>query len=303
MTSERKLDWVDRLTHGLIHHAAQRAPGPLSERLEEEWLADLAERSGKFSRLRLSLGCCWATYIIAREQIIARERAIAPAASPSGAHGGFVSYPGEDLARFPSRSATFFIVAALHVAVLAGLAVGLRGHFTKPTIAPFVTHVINPVPPPIDVPRPATPEFTQTTITIPAIVDVNVEQDPPLKRTTTDITPEPAHTDSLPLPPAEPAVVRVQGSPGRGFPSTDDYYPDAAIREGDQGLASVMACVDARGYLASNPTIVQSTGHRRLDEAALRLAKAGSGHYLASTEDGRPVSSCYSFGIRFKLRN
>ena len=41
----------------------------------------------------------------------------------------------------------------------------------------------------------------------------------------------------------------------------------------------------------------------RLNEGALRLAKAGSGHYGATIEDGRPVNSCYPFRIRFDLRN
>jgi TonB family protein len=105
------------------------------------------------------------------------------------------------------------------------------------------------------------------------------------------------------LPPVLPVVLRLNGSPGKRFPSTDDFYPDAAIRAGEQGVATVMACVDVKGRLTSNPTIAQSSGHPRLDEAALRLAKAGSGYYVASTEDGRPVNACYPYGIRFYLRN
>ncbi|HEY2779368.1 MAG TPA: TonB family protein [Steroidobacteraceae bacterium] len=299
MTSERTQDWVDTLTQGLIHHAAQRAPGPLSERLEEEWLADLAERHGKLSRLRLSLGCCWAVYFIAREQRIATVHA----ASATVAHAGFVGYPREDSSRLSSRSATFFVVVALHVAVLCGLAVGLSGHFTKPTAAPFVTRVIERVPPPIDLPRPPTPNFSTTTITLPPDVEVPPIQAPlPLVDAKADVSPAPPVTDSAPVPPMQPAVLRLNGSPGKGFPNTDDFYPDIEIRAGAQGLATVMACVDAKGRLTSNPTIVQSSGRPRLDEAALKLAKAGSGHYVASTEDGRPVSACYPFGIRFYLR-
>jgi hypothetical protein len=35
----------ETLTHWLVRHAASRAPPDLSERLEEEWRADLAVRS------------------------------------------------------------------------------------------------------------------------------------------------------------------------------------------------------------------------------------------------------------------
>jgi hypothetical protein len=41
----------------------------------------------------------------------------------------------------------------------------------------------------------------------------------------------------------------------------------------------------------------------RLDEGALKLAKAGSGHYRTTTENGRPVSFCYPLNVRFQLRN
>ncbi len=53
----------------------------------------------------------------------------------------------------------------------------------------------------------------------------------------------------------------------------------------------------------SDPITVQSSGSSRLDVGALQLAKVGSGHYRASTEDGQPVNSCYSFRVRFQLRN
>jgi TonB family protein len=82
----------------------------------------------------------------------------------------------------------------------------------------------------------------------------------------------------------------------------DDYYPSAAKRLEEQGIATVGVCVDANGRLTSDPTTVQSSGSSRLDQGALQLAKAGSGHYRATTEDGRRVSSCYSFRVRFELR-
>ncbi|HEY6454131.1 MAG TPA: hypothetical protein VIY90_02500 [Steroidobacteraceae bacterium] len=52
------------LAQRLILGAAQRAPAALSQRLAEEWLADLGSRTASLSRLRLALGCCWASGVI-----------------------------------------------------------------------------------------------------------------------------------------------------------------------------------------------------------------------------------------------
>jgi TonB family protein len=98
-------------------------------------------------------------------------------------------------------------------------------------------------------------------------------------------------------------VSRVPGGPGIGFPATEDFYPSAAKRLEEQGIATVSVCVDAHGRLTSDPTTVQSSGNAKLDAGALQLAKAGSGHYRPSTEDGRPVDGCYSFRVRFQLRS
>jgi TonB family protein len=70
---------------------------------------------------------------------------------------------------------------------------------------------------------------------------------------------------------------------------------------GENGVAIVGVCVDENGRLTSNPTLAKSSGSAALDNGALKLAKAGSGHYRSTTEDGRPVSYCYPFRIRFQL--
>lgn len=87
-----------------------------------------------------------------------------------------------------------------------------------------------------------------------------------------------------------------------GFPTTNDFYPSTSIYREEEGAATVEACIDGKGRRTSDPKIIESTRSPRLDEAALKLAKAGSGHYQATTEDGRPVDSCYAFRIRFSLR-
>ena len=299
MTSERKVEWMDRAAGCLVHCAARRTPEPLSQRLEEEWLADLAERRSGFARLRLGIGCYWATYSIAREQRVA---AVVPARTQL-APANVAGFMSENSALFSRRTATFLLVASLHAAVLLGLAVGVGSKFIKMTPPQFVVDQIDKtLPPPIDLPVPPTPDWNTTRIIPPEPRDVFIQPDSPPPGDVKETPPETHGGTGPSLPPAV-IINRVQGGPGIGFPSAHDFYPPSAIRRGEQGIATVNACVDARGRLTSDPTIVQSSGSQRLDQGALTLAIAGSGHYLATTENGKPVNSCYAFRIRFDLKN
>jgi len=103
--------------------------------------------------------------------------------------------------------------------------------------------------------------------------------------------------------PPPPPMNRIVGGPGAGFPHAADFYPDAARRLGEEGVATIHVCVDATGRLTADPSVVRSSGSARLDQGALRLAQAGSGRYRATTEDGRPVSSCYPFRVRFNFED
>jgi protein TonB len=292
---------MDRAAHGLVRHAARRAPGPLAERLEEEWLADLAARREGLSRLRLALGCCWAGYVITRETGLAVPVAGAQLARAQLARANLGGYWRDDSLRFSRSTLTFLLVVSLHVAIVCGLAAGLGSKLIKHTPAPFTATMIEKPLPPIDLPVPPTPQMERPTLWVPPMekglpFEKEAEQVVP----TGDTLPVPTRPESAPVVAAR--VSRVQGGPGAGFPSASDFYPPAAIRAGEEGVATVQACVDGRGRLLSAPTIVQSSGSARLDEGALKLAGAGSGHYRASTEDGRPVNACYPFRIRFDFR-
>lgn len=297
MTSERTGNWTDRAAHGLVRHAARRAPGPLAERLEEEWLADMSARRAGLSRLSLALGCCWASYVITRESGVAAV----PAASAQAAPANLGGYWRDDSLRFSRSTVTFLLVVSLHLAIVCGLAVGLGSQFTKKAPTTFTTTMIEKTIPPDVRPVPPTPQMQTPSIWVPppdSTLRFEVDEDGLTGVTKTLTEPE------LPkLPPTvTTTVTRVQGGPGVGFPSTSDFYPPPSIRAREEGAATVQACVDGRGRLTSDPTIIQSSGSERLDQAALKLARAGSGRYRATTEEGRPVNACYPYRIRFDLR-
>ena len=287
--------WFDGIAPYLIRRAACKAPAALSERLGEEWLADLSARSGALSQLRFALGCCWATNVIAHEFG-------APVRAAAAASGGKTTIiedavPGRSFSR---RTTVILLIVGFHILVICVLATAIvtpKGPKTIPDLQVDFLPKQPRNPPPL----PADPALTRISVD-----DFPPPVGPP-DRTEKTITIEEQLTEAPPAGAAGPPSVvpahRVLGGPGVGFPNTDDFYPEAAIRAREKGIATVGVCVDGAGRLTGKPAIDQSSGSSRLDEAALRLAQAGSGHYRATTEDGRPVSACYPFRVRFELRN
>ncbi len=287
---------IDAFACWLIRQAARHAPPSLSERLTEEWLADLAGRHGRWPRLRLALGCCWATRVIAYEYTAPALATSACAAATRtvtvGARHG-VSF-------FSRRIIALVLIACVHGIVLLALESGLVTG-TLGTIPERMTGVVLPELQPREIPRPPPrPDLAPVRVEIPA-PDLVLET-PSAVDAIAGVVPEQSPTATSPTLPT-PAVPRVPGGPAAGFPNAEEYYPAASKRLGEAGVAAVRVCVDGHGQLGADPTIAQSSGSPRLDDAALRLARAGSGHYRPATEDSRPVSSCFAFRIRFALTN
>jgi TonB family protein len=290
-------EWVDGFARSMIQHAARSAPATLSERLEEEWLADFEERSGPLARLRFGVGCCWATRVIAHEYL---EPRAAAAGSTTGSKV-MTAYAQHDFSFLSRRTTAFVLIIGLHAVIIYGLATGLVPQVIKKVVPPMIAVITPVVPRPKDPPPPFTPPTLRSP---PIIIDKPlvppvVDDDPIAPRDVTtglvDVPPRQVQT----LPPK--AVNRVLGGPGRAFPNTEDYYPPAEIRMGRTGIATVQVCTDQTGRLTAAPTLAQTSGSAGLDQGALKLAKAGSGHYRATMEDGRPVSSCYPFRIKFDM--
>jgi hypothetical protein len=133
---------LEGVTHWLIHHAALRAPESLSSRLEEEWLADLESRSSALSRLRLALGCCWATVVIVNDYSQIRV----PATSTVVAARGYITRADGNFGYFSLRSATLFLILGLHAALFCGLFTTLSHTRSLATQPNLPNQVLNPVP-------------------------------------------------------------------------------------------------------------------------------------------------------------
>jgi TonB family protein len=290
--SQRSLNSTS-ICRWLIHHAARRAPQFFAERLEEEWLADLAERPRGVSRLGFAIGCCWATRVIAREH----QPAAVAVTSPLMEGKIMMGYP-DDFGLFSRRSSTLFWVVALHAVVFyilmtTVLHVPIMNHDPLQNLPVKVAH---PVEPP-QIPKPQ----LQAVGVIAQRPELSIPRDPDPK---IDVTTVPAPQPSGPSTDVSPHIVQqVPGGPGTGFPDPDDFYPMLAKHLNEQGVATVQVCVDAKGRLTSAPSTLQGSGSARLDEGALKLARSGSGHYRPTTQDGQAVNSCFPFRVRFQLRN
>jgi TonB family protein len=287
------------LAQRLIVRAAQKTPAALSERLTEEWLADLEYRTGAIARLRFAMNCYWATAVIAHDFGTPR---LATSGIASG-HKPFLDGLPHDLPRLSRRTVAFILIAGLQVLLVYGFASGFKQLVVTPH--PNLLHAsileaknrqlpLPPLPAPNFKPQMIKPQDLDPS-------DLPKIEFPVANGDTAQATPQ------APLDPTSVAVPRtghrVWGGPGKGFPNTDDHYPSMSRRLGETGTSTVHVCVDPQGHLTADPTLVQSSGSRRIDDAALDLAKAGSGHYRPTTEDGTPVTSCYSYRAKFELNN
>jgi periplasmic protein TonB len=287
--------WCDGIARNLIWLAARKAPPALTERLGEEWLADLTARSGAFSQLRFALGCCWATTVITHEF----GASVRPAAAAVAATRTTVVDHAGLGPSFSRRTTVILLIVGLHVLVICVLAAGIEAPKLLKANPPRIEVSFLPKPAPPAPQIPVHPTLSLVGIHRPTPPEPAMPTEPTVTRGQV--------TEAPPMRPADPPssrpVNRVLGGPGVGFPNTDDFYPDASRRLGEKGTTTVNVCVDGAGRVIGKPTIDQSSGSARLDEGALRLARAGSGHYRTTTEDGHPVSACYPFRVRFQLRD
>src|SRR5579862_7803101 len=176
------------------------------------------------------------------------------------------------------RGVVFIAIIALHVFIAWALATGLARRAIELVAPPIQTEVVEEVKKEDQPPPPPPPQMERPPVEIPppdVAIEVPVE---PQSTAIQDVTDKPV-PKTLPPPPPQRQVVRTSGGPGKNFPSTDDYYPSASARLGKSGTATVHVCTDAKGKLTEAPTIQETSGTSRLDEGALKLAKAANGRY------------------------
>jgi len=192
------------------------------------------------------------------------------------------------------RMAIFGFILGLHVLIGYALVSGLARKVVQVVAPPLVTDLIEEIKPEDKPPPPPPPQIERPPVQVPP-PDVTI--DIPMESNTTAIS---NVTDKV-VPPAPPRVV--VGTPARigRMPSSEDYYPAASKRAEEQGSVTVRVCVDNKGKIIGNPSVVTSSGSVRLDEGAVKLARAG--RYQAATSGGEALpESCVSFRVKFEIK-
>jgi protein TonB len=194
------------------------------------------------------------------------------------------------------RGAVLVTIIALHVFLLYALATGLARRAIEVLAPPIQTTIVEETKKEEAPPPPPPPQFERPPVELPP-PDVTINM--PVEESTTAI-----RVVNTPVVKAAPVAVARPGTSvmfGKGFPNSDDFYPDASRRLEEQGTVTVHVCVGPDGKLTEEPTVAKGTS-ARLDAGAIRLAKAGSGKYIAATEEGKPISKCINFNVKFQLR-
>ena len=201
------------------------------------------------------------------------------------------------------RSLVLVLIVLLHVGFFWALNSGLSKSVVDVVFGPIETRVIEeqkqeekaPPPPPTKMETPP-----------PFVPPPEVAIELPAETNTTAITQVTTQRPVAPPPPPPAEHKEVKVAPKidtRRIPSSEEYYPPAAKRAGEQGTATVAFYVAEDGKI-TEVKIQESSGSERLDEGALKYVKQWPRSAVsAGTIDGKPTGMWHAIRVTFKLKD
>ena len=202
------------------------------------------------------------------------------------------------------------IVAVLHALLGYAFVTGLAYKFVKNVSEDLKTFdVEEPPPPEEEPPPPETPEVQPPpVVSPPPIVRTNTPA-PPM--TTVRVAPPPQITYTAPpappTPPAPPPPPPRTVEPARAranlasYVSNDDY-PPAALRAGDEGTTAFRLTVGADGRV-TNCSVTSSSGSSSLDSATCRIMRSRARFTPARDSNGNPTTDTHSARITWRIQD
>lgn len=199
------------------------------------------------------------------------------------------------------------ITAVVHVAL--GAALLSLGVIRLPAPRPKAIKTINvpDTPKPIDQPQPKiVDEPIEVPIFVPPVEfrpDLPPPPNSPIAVTTVEpplLPPAGGASASIMKPAPEPLFVTARLD-ARYAARFQPPYPSASERQDEQGVVLVRVRVGVDGRVLA-AELKASSGHRRLDEAAVEHARR-AWRFVPATRDGVAVESWREIPVRFELNN
>jgi periplasmic protein TonB len=192
-------------------------------------------------------------------------------------------------------------IILLHIFIFWALATGLAQRAIELVAPPIQTDIVQEENKKVEPPPPPPPQFEKPPVEIPP-PDVTIDLPAETQQTTaiTNVTTQ--HVAAPPPPVAKAAVRTAMVIDSKHFPNSEDFYPAASKRLGEEGTPIVHICLGADGKMqAGSPSIATPSGSARLDQGALELVKAGARYIKPAMEDGKPVAACQDLRIKFQM--
>ncbi|HKT16084.1 MAG TPA: TonB family protein [Allosphingosinicella sp.] len=201
------------------------------------------------------------------------------------------------------RITSIVIVAILHALLGYALVTGMAYQVIKKAAEDLKTFDVNEEPPPPEeVPPPEKiPEVQPPPVVAPPPVVRMNTQPPPI--VSVPIAPPPVITPTAPPAPPPPPPPKIEPARAKAnlasYVSNDDY-PDAALRNEEQGVTAFRLEVGPDGRVV-NCTVTSSSGSTTLDNATCRIMKSRARFTPATDSSGKKVSDSTSSRIRWVL--
>jgi protein TonB len=190
-------------------------------------------------------------------------------------------------ARFIAGAAAIGLQALLVFALAAGLIPQAVLKLPEEIKAEVVQEKIPdkiPPPPPPDLAKPPPPFVPPP--------DINIQNEAPA---TTAIT-----TQSKVATPAPAPVAQISSPASIGRPhQCQQDYPAISQRLNEEGVTTLAFHIMTDGSI-SNITVAKSSGHDRLDQAAVSCAQ--SWRYKPATQNGQPVEVPWQTNVQWRLQ-
>jgi protein TonB len=201
------------------------------------------------------------------------------------------------------RITSIIIVAILHAFLGYALVTGMAYKVIKKAAEDLKTFDVNEEPPPPEE-TPPPPEKIEVqpppVVAPPPLVRINT-QPPPI--VSVPIAPPPQITPTAPPAPPPPPPPKVE--PARAKANLASYvsdadYPDAALRNEEQGVTGFRLEVGPDGRVTSC-SVTSSSGSSTLDSTTCRIMKSRARFTPAHDTSGRAVSDSQGGRIRWVL--